>query len=588
MFRKLAICTLGLAAGIGVAAVSDNLLRDEPETAAKQDPTEPNEMGVVSESNAADDGSNGPIKSSKVDLKDETSQPDRSRFGISSAADTIHMSGSAKGKEPAELPADKAPMVAKNSPANDVADLSDDSKPESEKASPDKESESKPKSVVVADAARRAEFTAKVEARKKARETATRAAKERAEQMEKQAASDKQKAAADLAETGEQGSPNALAIKKAAAIKAAVAEAASAKTAAEEAKLVAAEQRKEKARQAELAKKKAEAARIAAQQKEAEAKAIAEEKAKKLAEAKAKKRAEAKAKKLAEAKAKAKAAAEAKAIADATARAREAGSIASEKRKAVAAMIEQSKQLESQLNQASEQQTELKTQKESLAKKETELAAELKKLSQQIGAASEKMAKLRADAQAAVTSSKAAEDKLAAVKRSIGQADNIDPKTDPKNQIAAATSPATNAITVRKPVVESVPPAKELDLRGDWTVVSATYDGKPIPETMAQSMKLSVDDSSLTVIHGNRRERSRFKLGEARDDLGSSAHNVDLLSSRPNLPPIAGILKMDEENLTVLWRAPGQPRPVNFEQTDGGRLMVLERATKPAPVSTGN
>jgi len=119
------------------------------------------------------------------------------------------------------------------------------------------------------------------------------------------------------------------------------------------------------------------------------------------------------------------------------------------------------------------------------------------------------------------------------------------------------------------------------DLIGAWTCISATSDGKPLPEKTVQLLHLT-----LTA--------DRYKTERGSEVLFDSTYTIDR-SKRPHWINMIGtegdlagkeglgIIALENNTLTICYRLPGLPRPETFDSSPGSKsiLAVWQRAPKP-------
>jgi len=120
-----------------------------------------------------------------------------------------------------------------------------------------------------------------------------------------------------------------------------------------------------------------------------------------------------------------------------------------------------------------------------------------------------------------------------------------------------------------------------MSLKGTWTCVSATIDGKPLAEEAAKQLKLTMT-------------ADRFKTERAGQVLFDSTYTVDSTKTPPQIDmigtegelkgkPALGIYKLDANQLTLCYVMPGSPRPQALESQpqSGAFLIVWKRADTP-------
>jgi uncharacterized protein (TIGR03067 family) len=108
-------------------------------------------------------------------------------------------------------------------------------------------------------------------------------------------------------------------------------------------------------------------------------------------------------------------------------------------------------------------------------------------------------------------------------------------------------------------------------LEGTWRVVSATAQGKPVPEELVMGLQLTFrgDKVTLSVL-------DKAKDGTFKTDPTKTPKQIDLQAFGPNTAP--GIYRIEKDTLTICFSEGGK-RPTAFESAAGTRnvLLVLKR-----------
>jgi uncharacterized protein (TIGR03067 family) len=120
-----------------------------------------------------------------------------------------------------------------------------------------------------------------------------------------------------------------------------------------------------------------------------------------------------------------------------------------------------------------------------------------------------------------------------------------------------------------------------MSLRGTWTCVSATIDGRPLAEEAAKQLKLTMT-------------ADRFKTERGDQVLFDSTYAIDATKTPPQIDmigtegelkgkPALGIYKLDANQLTLCYVMPGSPRPTAFDSQpqSGTFLIVWKRMENP-------
>jgi uncharacterized protein (TIGR03067 family) len=117
------------------------------------------------------------------------------------------------------------------------------------------------------------------------------------------------------------------------------------------------------------------------------------------------------------------------------------------------------------------------------------------------------------------------------------------------------------------------------DLLGSWTCVSATIDGRPLAETTAKELRLTLTADRYKSERG---EQVLFDSTYTLDGSKSPAQ-IDMIGTEGDLKGKAalGILKLDGDSLTMCYVMPGKERPTAYEsQPNSGVFLVTWKRAK--------
>jgi uncharacterized protein (TIGR03067 family) len=116
-------------------------------------------------------------------------------------------------------------------------------------------------------------------------------------------------------------------------------------------------------------------------------------------------------------------------------------------------------------------------------------------------------------------------------------------------------------------------------LAGSWICVTATVNGKPLSETSAKKLRLTLT-------------KDRCKTERNDEVLFDSSYQVDATKMPAHIMMIGtegdltgkearGILSLTNDTLTICYALPGKPRPAAFESAVGSEayLVVWKRAS---------
>jgi uncharacterized protein (TIGR03067 family) len=116
------------------------------------------------------------------------------------------------------------------------------------------------------------------------------------------------------------------------------------------------------------------------------------------------------------------------------------------------------------------------------------------------------------------------------------------------------------------------------DLVGSWTCVSAMIDGKPLAEATAKELRLTLTTDRYKTERGEQvLFDSTYKV-----DASKTPTAIDMIGTEGDLKgkSALGILKLDDETLTMCYVMPGKERPTALESqpNSGATLAVWKRA----------
>jgi len=146
------------------------------------------------------------------------------------------------------------------------------------------------------------------------------------------------------------------------------------------------------------------------------------------------------------------------------------------------------------------------------------------------------------------------------------------PKTAAKTGAAATLPPAEHA---PKPA----PAGPPTDIEGDWRMVSAVFDGKPLADDMVKwCTRTTRGDNTVVMAGPQTMVNARFTLD--RSKRPGAIDYVNLHGSAKGKTQF-GIYELDGDRLAICMAPPGKPRPAAFESSarDGRSLTVWQRKT---------
>ena len=113
-------------------------------------------------------------------------------------------------------------------------------------------------------------------------------------------------------------------------------------------------------------------------------------------------------------------------------------------------------------------------------------------------------------------------------------------------------------------------------LQGEWTMVSGSADGQPMPEGMRKQMKRICKGDELTVMMG---DRTYFKA-KITLDPSKKPKTIDyqMLEGPSKGKQQLGIYELDGDSFKSCFGKPGDERPTDFKAGDGLTLSEWKRA----------
>jgi uncharacterized protein (TIGR03067 family) len=114
---------------------------------------------------------------------------------------------------------------------------------------------------------------------------------------------------------------------------------------------------------------------------------------------------------------------------------------------------------------------------------------------------------------------------------------------------------------------------KSENLIGTWSCVSATVNGKPLPQDTAALLRLTLTDT-------------RFKTEKGTQVLFDSSYTLDSSKEPKEINMVgtegdfagkeaSGIYSLEGDTLHLCYTMPGDPRPVEFQSASGSKAYLI-------------
>jgi uncharacterized protein (TIGR03067 family) len=110
-------------------------------------------------------------------------------------------------------------------------------------------------------------------------------------------------------------------------------------------------------------------------------------------------------------------------------------------------------------------------------------------------------------------------------------------------------------------------------LVGEWRCVSATVDGRALPEATVSALRLKLTDTRYVTTKGDEKLfDSTYRL-----DRRKTPAQIFMLGNEGELTgkEARGIYEIDGERLRICYTMPGEPAPTAFESTPGSKAQFI-------------
>ena len=108
-------------------------------------------------------------------------------------------------------------------------------------------------------------------------------------------------------------------------------------------------------------------------------------------------------------------------------------------------------------------------------------------------------------------------------------------------------------------------------LNGTWMLVRGEEEGKPLPQDAIQGIKMIIDGDKYTVIVGSEKMASTLHF-----DATTTPKSIDAKATAGPYKDktLLGIYRIQGDEFTVCFAAPGKERPKNFTTKSGTGTFV--------------
>jgi uncharacterized protein (TIGR03067 family) len=122
-------------------------------------------------------------------------------------------------------------------------------------------------------------------------------------------------------------------------------------------------------------------------------------------------------------------------------------------------------------------------------------------------------------------------------------------------------------------------PKDEEAIQGTWTVEFREFIGKKTPDVDLKALKVTIEDGSLTIDDGQKKEKHAYKLDPSRKPKAIDLTHTGIEGKESTL----GIYELDGDTLKLCWSEKDPDhRATKFasDENSGQTVIVLKRAKK--------
>ncbi|QEG23066.1 hypothetical protein [Mariniblastus fucicola] len=163
--------------------------------------------------------------------------------------------------------------------------------------------------------------------------------------------------------------------------------------------------------------------------------------------------------------------------------------------------------------------------------------------------------------------------------------DAKDRATVPPSATADSSATADEAKTAAKTTdrPESNDTKTEPSLDGTWQVTKAVHGGRKIPTERLGDMTIQIEGQNILVQQGDKQEIGKLKSADASPVSKSKFSEMEIESTRENVPSIRGFYYFEGDKLTMVWGSPGadRPNPSNASGLESARILTLSPVSEP-------
>jgi uncharacterized protein (TIGR03067 family) len=109
-------------------------------------------------------------------------------------------------------------------------------------------------------------------------------------------------------------------------------------------------------------------------------------------------------------------------------------------------------------------------------------------------------------------------------------------------------------------------------MQGTWLVAAAELGGKPFPDEVRKSIKLTLKDDTYTVTVGKNPDRGTVKLDPSAKPKAMDVTGTDGPNKGKTIP---AIYELDGDTLKICYDLSGKSRPTEFKTAEGTQMFLV-------------